>query len=684
MRILLLTHAFNGLAQRLFVALREAGHAVSVELDIADAVTEEAVALWNPDVVLAPFLKRRIPESVWSRRLTLVVHPGPPGDRGPSALDWALLQGRREWGVTVLQAVGEFDAGPVWAWRPFDVPEGITKASLYRRGVCEAAVPAVMEALARVVPGSPEPSLSGASSTAQAAAMGSGWQPLVTREQRAVHWVQHDTEEVLRRIRSADSHPGAVAELFGELCRVYDVHPSTPAARASVGTFAWAAPGTVLARRGPALLVRTRDGAVWIGHVRREGPALGGEGTHAAGASAAVKLPAVRAFAAEAAGLPELGVPLLRESAAEGAGLGEADPEWDELHYEERGAPGARVGRLAFDFAGGALSERQAARLVAALREVRQRPTQVLVLAGSRDFFCNGIHLHEIEAAQGRAGDSAADASMRAIEAIDDLCLALLQTTDRLTVSAVGGNAGAGGCFLALAADEVWLREGVVLNPHYRNMGNLYGSEYWTYLLPRRVGRAAAEALMRERLPMGARAALAAGLADVVLSSTGVQALDEAHATGMVTMARTSDTADPMGAAALLPSGPAAPTPGADPHAAFERQTWARALALAAAPELADRIAAKAARRAADEATKPLAAYRAGELAEMRRNFYGFDPSYHVARHHFVHRKPHARTPRQIALHRAPGGGGRAAPAGRAAATAPGPGDDPPPAHSRP
>ena len=46
-------------------------------------------------------------------------------------------------------------------------------------------------------------------------AAGSGWRPLVSREQRAIHWVQHGSEEVLRRIRSADSHPGAVAELFG-------------------------------------------------------------------------------------------------------------------------------------------------------------------------------------------------------------------------------------------------------------------------------------------------------------------------------------------------------------------------------------------------------------------------------------------------------------------------------------
>jgi putative two-component system hydrogenase maturation factor HypX/HoxX len=76
------------------------------------------------------------------------------------------------------------------------------------------------------------------------------------------------------------------------------------------------------------------------------------------------------------------------------------------------------------------------------------------------------------------------------------------------------------------------------------------------------------------------------------------------------------------------------------------------ARALADAPDFAARLAAKAARRRADEAVKPLAAYRAEELARMRENFYGFDPSYHVARHHFVHRKPHAWTPRHLALHR--------------------------------
>ncbi len=56
---------------------------------------------------------------------------------------------------------------------------------------------------------------------------------------------------------------------------------------------------------------------------------------------------------------------------------------------------------------------------------------------------------------------------------------------------------------------------------------------------------------------------------------------------------------------------------------------------------------------AAAKAEKPLEAYRAEELERMRKNFYGFDPSYHVARYNFVHKVPKSRTPLTLARHRA-------------------------------
>jgi putative two-component system hydrogenase maturation factor HypX/HoxX len=579
MRLLLLTHGFNGLTQRLYLALRAAGHAVSVEFDIADSVTEEALALWQPELVVAPYLRRRIPASVWSRVPCLVVHPGPPGDRGPAALDWALLRGECRGGVTVLQANAEYDAGPVWAWRVVAWRADASKSSVYRREVTQAAVEAVFDALARHVPGT-----AGPQPPPELPAQRGGWQPAVPPDARAIDWARDDRATVLRKIRSADGAPGAVGALYGQPCRLYDAHPACAADLAPVHAAAPAdAAGTPIARRGPALLLRTANGSgVWVGHLRR--PRDDG---------ASLKLAATRAFAAEAAGLPELAVPLERPDGA-----------WDELRYREFGPAHARVGVLSFDFYNGAMSTRQCLRLQAALREARARATRVLVLDGGTEFFGNGIHLHDIEA-DALDGGSAADASMRNIEAIDDVALEVLTLTDRVTIAVLRGNAGAGGCFLALAADEVWAHDQVVLNPHYKNMGNLYGSEYWTYTLPRRVGAARAAELMRARLPLAAVQAQTLGLVDARL-------------------------------------------PAAAPQAVVD----ARAAALAAAPDIDQRIAAKQARRAADEAHQPLAAYRADELQQMRRNFYGFDPSYHIARHHFVHRKPQAWTPRHLAIHR--------------------------------
>jgi len=584
MRILLLTHSFNSLSQRLFGLLRAQGHAVSVELDIADSVTEEAVALFRPDVVLAPFLKRRIPASVWSRTVCLVVHPGVPGDKGPSALDWMLMRGDAHWGVTVLQAVEDFDAGEVWAWEPFAVRPGATKSSVYRREVTQAAVTAVLRALQRFVPGQRQPAQAGA-----VPAPGPGqWLPLMPQSERRVDWQHDGMAAVLRKIAAADGFPGVLDALWDVPCRLFDAHPASAdeAARSQ-----HAEPGALVARRGPAVLRRTVDGAVWIAHVRLDdGQAARADGAHA------LKLAATRVFAAQAADLPEWSVPLVRDAGA-----------WDELRYHEFGPEGARVGWLDFEFHNGAMSERQCRRLADALRWVRGRSTQVLVLAGGQEFFSNGIHLHDIEAAQRMDGDSAADASWRAINAIDDVALEILTLTDRITVAALQGNAGAGGCFLALAADEVWAHAGVVLNPHYKNMGNLYGSEYWTYSLPRRIGLEASRATMRQRLPWVAQEAVRGGLVDACF---------------------------------------------ADGAQAFAAEARLRAAALASAYDLAERLRAKAQRRAQDEDAKPLARYREEELQRMQRNFYGFDPSYHVARHHFVYRKPHAWTPRHLAVHR--------------------------------
>lgn len=485
-------------------------------------------------------------------------------------------------GVTVLQADGEFDAGPVWAHARFPM-RAATKGSLYRREVTRAALQATLEAVERFAAGSPP----GEPAPGPGEDRGRGWNPPMRQADRAIDWSSDDTATVMARLRCGDGQPGVLDALWGQACYLGDAHE---ASAATMAEFTGRAAGELLAVRDGALLRRTVDGGVWIGQARLADP----PGT--APGQGHFKQVAAELFASQAAALPRRPAPLMRPEA-----------EWAELRYSEHGPEGARVGCLRFDFCNGAMGTGRCERLRAALLEVRQRPVRVLLLMGGEGFFSNGIDLNSIEAAAHRPGDSAADASWRNIQAMDDVALAVLEMTDRLTVSVMRGNAGAGGVFLALAADQVWAHESVVLNPHYKNMGNLYGSEYWTYLLPRRLGEAGARELMAGRLPLLAGAAQQMGLID---------GCDEG------------------------------------PREGLEERVLARALALAGSYNWSDQLAAKQARRAADEAHCPLARYREQELARMHRNFYGFDPSYHVARHHFVHKLPHAWTPRHLATHR--------------------------------
>src|SRR5260370_36493546 len=155
------------------------------------------------------------------------------------------------------------------------------------------------------------------------------------------------------------------------------------------------------------------------------------------------------------------------------------------------------------------MSTDQCQRLRAAFRLIRKRQTKVIVLMGGTDFWSNGIHLNVIEAAADPVQES-----WRNIHAINDLVRELITTDSHLVIAAMQGNAGAGGVILALAADCVYARKGIVLNPHYKGMGNLYGSEYWTYLLPKRVGREKARELTEALLPISSKTAQQIGLLD--------------------------------------------------------------------------------------------------------------------------------------------------------------------------
>jgi putative two-component system protein, hydrogenase maturation factor HypX/HoxX len=550
LRILFLVSAHNSLSQRTLVALTELGHHVTVEIVSDGAMMEAAVARHRPELIVCPMLKAFIPESIWRHHRCLVVHPGPKGDRGPSSLDWAIELGMAEWGVTVLEASGEMDAGDVWATRTFPIRDA-GKSSLYRHEVRHAAIDAVVEAVTSIVAGqrSGEPLDYGDPRVT------GRLRPLMRQGDRTIDWNADSTAHVIRRIRAAEGHPGALDNVAGSEFHLFGVHREGGLR---------GAPGDIIAQRHGAICRATVDGAVWISHLKAPGH---------------FKLPATQALALAGHGVtaPELPTPLHAAPFAPAT--------FREISYHERRG----VGYLNFDFYNGAMSTDQCRRLLDAYRYARSRDTKVIVLAGGADFFSTGIYLNVIEAAEDPASESWAN-----LQAIDDVVHAVIETDSHLVLSALAGDAAAGGVPFAAAADRVFAREDVVLNPYYQHMGGLYGSEYWTYLLPRRVGAETAASLTSAPFaPIGVREAVDIGLLDSAFGATA----DEFR---------------------------------------FGVQQYAEWLARDAG--ISTQLREKRSRRARDEERKPLAAYREEELARSYECFFGLDRSYHEARHRFVYK----------------------------------------------
>jgi putative two-component system protein, hydrogenase maturation factor HypX/HoxX len=336
--VLFLVSAHGGLSQAAQAALTDLGHEVTVAVVASPESMVSAVRDHEPDLIVCPMLTKMIPEEIWSQHLCLVLHPGPVGDRGPSAIDWAIELDCPEWGVTVLEANGEFDAGTVWATRTF-ARRSVTKSSLYRHEVRHAAVDALAEAVTRVASGAGAPAVTGPAMTGQD-------RPLMRQGVRAIDWSTDSTDVVLRKIRAGDGQPGVLDTIDGTQFHLFGAHREATLR---------GDPGEIVAQRHGAICRATVDGAVWISHLKQRNTP---ERTH-------FKLPAVAAL--DRAGLrvhaPEIAVRIDVPFEAPTADT------YREIVYREADA----VGYLYFDFYNGAMSTEQCRWLLEAYRYARSR-----------------------------------------------------------------------------------------------------------------------------------------------------------------------------------------------------------------------------------------------------------------------------------------------------------------------
>lgn len=464
MKILLIISSFNSLSQSVFCKLRELNHEVSVKFAISKELMIEEVERVKPDIVLSPFLKEYLPSTIFENYDSFILHPGIIGDRGHNSLDHAINNEVQNWGVVILKANEELDAGNIYAQASFDMRIA-SKASIYRNEVNKATLKALEEFLENYQNKDfiPTPQI-----------LNDIHEP-ITMDKRIIDWQNDTTFEIIKKINMSDSYPGVKDNIQGVECYLYG---------ASFEQNFKGKPKEILAKRDGAICLGTIDSSIWISHIKEVG---------------SFKLPATYVLKEKIKGIQENRLPLIVDYNSK---------TYHEISMIEDG----EVVYLYFNFYNGAMSSAQAIRLKYAIDYLKEE-YKVLVLMGGDDFFCNGIHLNILEDSKKQGEDGWSN-----INAINDVVKSVLEASDIITIASFGKNAGAGGVFLGLACDYVVGCDGVVLNPHYKTMG-LSGSEYHTYILPKKVGQEKAQSLLDECLPLSVSEAKSIGMIDEVFES---------------------------------------------------------------------------------------------------------------------------------------------------------------------
>lgn len=182
-----------------------------------------------------------------------------PAYRGAAPVQWALIRGERETGITIMQTEAGLDTGPIRLQRRQPITADATAPQLLA-SLAELGAQAVLEALALLTDGR-------LPCRAQEEARAS-YAPMLTKEDGRIRW-DDPADAVYARHRGVDGWPGSTFVLDGETVKVPALRPAArdPLDDAEGDT----PPGTVLAIESGAVRVACGAGAIDLEQVQSAG-----------------------------------------------------------------------------------------------------------------------------------------------------------------------------------------------------------------------------------------------------------------------------------------------------------------------------------------------------------------------------------------------------------------------------
>lgn len=200
--------------------LREAAEAKGIAAfqvaKYGEAQAQDALRALKADIGIMAYVLAFVPQSSCAipKHGTIQYHPSLlPLHRGPSSINWPIIKGYTETGLSIFRPSDGLDEGPVVLQKACAIGPDDTLGSLYFEKLFPMGVAAMLEAADLVVAGKAQEVVQD-----ESRATYEGW---VREAESRIHWA-HPIAESYNLIRGCNPQPGAWTTFEGKKLFLYD------------------------------------------------------------------------------------------------------------------------------------------------------------------------------------------------------------------------------------------------------------------------------------------------------------------------------------------------------------------------------------------------------------------------------------------------------------------------------
>jgi methionyl-tRNA formyltransferase len=213
----------------------------------------------KPDLGVMAYVTRIVPASFLNAPIhgTIQYHPSLlPAHRGPSSMNWPIIQGEEETGLSIFWPDKGLDTGPILMQKKVAIESDDTLGSLYFNKLYPLGVEALLESIDLVKKGNAPRVVQDESKAS--------YESWCNDDVAVIDWTQ-STINIYNLIRGCNPQPGAWTDCQGGIVRFYDAKIAAMKGE----------PGSIIATTGDGVVVATADGAIEVLRLREnDGPKI--------------------------------------------------------------------------------------------------------------------------------------------------------------------------------------------------------------------------------------------------------------------------------------------------------------------------------------------------------------------------------------------------------------------------